>query len=110
MISLSGRYEPRADAGTQAYTDMCLAYILKPGEKLDSAFSVINSKLFHFMMAANKWSGFNNKQIIRRFPLPKLTKVYKDKDVFDWFQLTTDERQFVLDWYEAHIKSQRSNT
>lgn len=105
MISLSGRYVPVADAGTQGYTDMCLAYIVKPGETLDSAHSVMNSKLFHFIMNANKWSGFNNKQVIRTFALPKLNKVYTDKQIFKWFALTIEESDFVTNWYNENISA-----
>jgi len=103
MISLSGRYVPVADAGTQGYTDMCLAYIVKPNETLESAHSVMNSKLFHFIMAANKWSGFNNKQVIRTFALPKLNKVYTDKQIYKWFGLTQEESDFVTTWYQNNI-------
>ncbi len=103
MISLSGRYLPVADAGTQGYTDMCLAYIVKPDETLESAHSVMNSKLFHFIMAANKWSGFNNKQVIRTFALPKLNKIYTDKQIYKWFDLTPEEAQFVTNWYAQNI-------
>jgi hypothetical protein len=103
IISLSGRYVPVADAGTQGYTDMCLAYIVKDGETLDSVLSVLNSKLFHFIMNANKWSGFNNKQVIRTFALPKLNKVYTDVQIYKWFGLTKEESDFVTNWYQNNI-------
>ena len=104
IISLSGKYVPVADTGTQGYTDMCLAYIVKPGETLDSAHSVLNSKLFHFIMAANKWSGFNNKQVIRTFALPKLNKVYTDAQLFKWFGLSKEEALFVTSWYQTKVE------
>jgi hypothetical protein len=95
IISLSGVYQPLKDQGTQGFTDMCLAYIIKPSETLDSAYSVINSKMFHFVMECNKWSGFNNKQMIRNFALPKLDKVYTDDEIFDYFDLTVEEKDFI---------------
>jgi len=95
MISLSGKYQPKPDYGTMGFTDMCLAYIVKDGETVDSAHSVINSKLFHFIMACNKWSGFNNKEVIRNFALPPLNHVYNDDEVYNYFGLTDDEKKFV---------------
>jgi predicted RNA methylase len=95
MISLSGKYQPKSDYGTMGFTDMCLAYIVKDGETVDSAYSVINSKLFHFIMACNKWSGFNNKEVIRNFALPPLDHVYSDEEVYNYFGLTHDEKKFV---------------
>lgn len=95
IISLSGKYEPYLDKGSIGFTDMCLAYIVKKDETVESAYSVINSKLFHFVMACNKWSGFNNKEVIRTFALPNLDKVYTDDEIYDYFNLTTEERDFV---------------
>jgi site-specific DNA-methyltransferase (adenine-specific) len=95
MISLSGNYRPVIDHGTMGFSDMCLAYIVKDGETVESAYSVINSKLFHFIMACNKWSGFNNKEIIRKFALPPLTKVYTDLEIYDYFGLNDAEKEFV---------------
>lgn len=101
IISLSGKYKPYPDSGKIGYTDMCLAYILKKGEKLDSAMSVFDSKLFHFIMDSNKWSGFNNKQVIRTFALPPLDRVYSDQDLFDWFGLTSEEAEFLASYKES---------
>jgi site-specific DNA-methyltransferase (adenine-specific) len=98
MISLSGKYQPKTDYGTMGFTDMCLAYIVKDSETVDSAYSVINSKLFHFIMACNKWSGFNNKEVIRNFALPPLDHVYSDDEVYNYFGLTDDEKKFVDDF------------
>lgn len=95
IISLSGTYTPYMDSGKIGYSDMCLAYIVKSGETVDSAFSVINSKLFHFIMNSNKWSGFNNKQIIRTFALPTLNRVYSDQDIYNHFGLTQEEIDYV---------------
>ena len=95
IISLSGKYQPYADAGNIGFTDMCLAYIVKSNETLDSAYSVINSKMFHFIMKCNKWSGFNNKEVIRKFALPTLDHLYTDDEIYDWFGLTDIERKFV---------------
>ena len=103
MISLSGKYQPMPDTGTTGYTDMCLAYLIKPGETVESAQSVLNSQLFHFIMTANKWSGFNNKQVIRTFALPKLNKVYTDQEIYSLFGLTKDEADFVTNWYNENI-------
>ena len=95
MISISGIYKPVLDRGEIGYSNMCLAYIVKDGETVESAFSVINSRLFHWVTKANKWSGFNNKEVIRRFALPKLDHVYDDEEIFDHFGLTPEEREFV---------------
>ena len=101
IISLSGKYQPVADTGTMGYTDMCLAYILKPGESLDSVMSVLNSKLYHFIMESNKWSGFNNKQVIRTFVFPELNQVYTDDQIYDQFDLTPEEKTFVNSYKEG---------
>ncbi len=98
IISLSGKYEPYLDRGNIGFTDMCLAYIVKDGETVESVYSVLNSKLFHFIMACNKWSGFNNKEIIRTFALPSLNKVYTEEEIYDYFNLTPEERTFVNDY------------
>ena len=95
MISICGRYVPVADAGTIGYSDMCLAYIVKPDETLDSAFSVINSKLFHFIVNSNKWNGFVNKEILRKLALSVLDHVYTDDEIYDYFGLDQEEKLFL---------------
>lgn len=105
IISLSGKYMPYADIGNIGFTDMCLAYIIKDDETLESAMSVINSKLFHFIMECNKWSGFNNKEVIRNFPLPKLNKVYTDKEIYKYFNLTKEESEFVTNYVDKSSSS-----
>lgn len=95
IISLSGKYQPFMDKGTIGFSDMCLAYIVKENETVESAFSVINSKLFHFIMKCNKWSGFNNKEVIRKFALPPLDHEYTDDEIYNYFELTQEERDFV---------------
>jgi hypothetical protein len=104
IISLSGHYKPYPDQGIIGFTDMCLAYIVKPTESVDSAYSVLNSNMFKFIMSCNKWSGFNNKQIIRTFALPVLDHVYTDDEVYNYFGLTAEERKFITCHYEEHNK------
>jgi site-specific DNA-methyltransferase (adenine-specific) len=95
IFSLSGYFQPYADSGIIGYTDMCLAYILKTGEKLEYAYQVFNSKLFRFYLENNKWSGFNPKEIIRSFPVLDFTRAWTDAEIYQHFNLTSNEIKYV---------------
>lgn len=95
IFSLSGYFRPYADDGKIGYTDMCLAYILKPGELLEAASQVFGSKLYKFYLENNKWSGFNPKEIIRSFPVLDLTRTWTDSDIYKHFRLTKSEIAYV---------------
>lgn len=100
IFSLSGYFRPYADNGKIGYTDMCLAYILKPGELLTAAQQVFDSKLYNFYLENNKWSGFNPKEIIRSFPILDLTREWTDYEIFNFFKLTQEE----IDYIENAVK------
>ena len=95
MFSLSGYFIPRMDSGTQGFTDMCLAYILKEDENLFYAFSVFSSKLYRLYLEMNKWSGFNPKEVIRSFPILDFSRSWTDQEIYEYFNLSSEEMNYI---------------
>ena len=60
----------------------------------DCYFSMLNSQLYEFIVTTARWSGFLHKDVIRG--LPKLPmKIWNDDVIFDYFELTPEERAYV---------------
>lgn len=82
------------DNGDSGYDVFTYAYLLKEDEILESALSVLNSKLYRFVLN-QKWNQYFTKYIPNSIHKPSLTKVYSDSDIYKIFNLSEDEINFI---------------
>lgn len=89
------KFEVTGDNGTSGYDVFTYAYLLKEDENLDSCLSVLNSKLYRFVLN-QKWNQYFTKYIPNEVHKPILNKIYTDNEIYDMFDLTEDEINFIV--------------
>lgn len=71
-----------------------MVILVKNDFEMDCYYSMLDSKLYEFIAETAKWSGFLHQKII--YALPKLEmKTWTDSDIYDYFELTEQERDYV---------------
>ena len=95
MWSRSGYTKPFYDPGNLGTTDM--GYYInvdtdKEGETLNHN---LNLKLFQYIFTTAKWSGFGNEKVFASLPILPLDKKLSDEDLYDYFGLKNEERDYV---------------
>ena len=95
MWSRSGYTKPFYDPGNLGTTDM--GYYInvdtdKEGETLNHN---LNLKLFKYIFTTAKWSGFGNEKVFASLPTIPLDKKLSDEDLYDYFGLKNEERDYV---------------
>lgn len=99
MVSLSGRYEPYYDSGNTSPSGFIICLKIKPGESLDNARSVLDSKLYKLVVdKLFRYNGFINGNVLKKLPALDLKKTWTDQEIYKHFQLTQDE----IDAVERH--------
>lgn len=83
-----------ADNGNSGYDVFTYAYHLKEGETIDSGLSVLNSKVYKFVLN-QKWNQYFTKYIPNMVKKPKLDKVYSDFEIYKFLDLTQEEINYV---------------
>lgn len=62
-----------------------------------SAYSYINSKLFHFLVTQALKGRILTKEAFRHVPRLKMHRIYTDSELYDLFDLTEDEIKYIED-------------
>ena len=52
-------------------------------------------KLFKYIFKTAKWSGFGNEKVFVALPTIPLDKKLSDEEMYDYFGLKTEERDYV---------------
>ena len=55
----------------------------------------MNSLLMRYIFKTAKWSGFGNEKVFCRLPNLPTDRKMSDDDVFDHFDITEQEREYV---------------
>ncbi len=93
MISKSGKYTPIVDAeGNIGYTGMCLVFF---SENADNLFTILNSKLFKFIIHCTKHAGFVPITTVDNFPYVDDSKSWTDEDLYEHFNLSKEEISII---------------
>ena len=96
LISYIGKYKCLLDAEGQMNAKRQVSVrFFQPGEDPESVRSFYDSELIHFVMNSNKWTQYLLSQILNYIPHPPFDRVYGDEDVYDHFELTQAERDYV---------------
>jgi hypothetical protein len=88
------KFKVDGDNGNSGYDVFTYAYFLNENETLGSALSVLNSKVFNFVLN-QKWNQYFTKYIPNQVNKPKLNKIYTDSDLYKYFNLTQEEINFI---------------
>ena len=69
---------------------MCY-YNLKDGEDKDVVLNNINNKLFDYLNECFRYSNWNSVNLLRNLPELPMDKKMSDNDIYDYFDLNTDD-------------------
>jgi len=94
IVSISGKYIPFYDHGGMSYTGMCLVYNLKENETLDNVKSIIESKLYKFVINNTTLTGWLSP-VFRNLPRLDPTRKWTDAEIYDAFNLTKQEIKLI---------------
>lgn len=100
IISISGNYKPYYDAGGMSFTGMCIVYYLTGTDTMESIKSILESKLWKYVIAINTLTGWLSP-VFRELPKVDTTKVWTDADLYKEFKLTQDEIDEIETYHEV---------
>jgi hypothetical protein len=92
-VSLSGYCQFKY--GKQFGVSQAAAYLCVPEQHLGHAQRIFDSKLFAWILAINKWSGWNSLDVIKALPFMDLTRCWTDQEIYQHFKLTPEEISYV---------------
>jgi len=94
MVCSSGNFLPIYDNGTMGFTSKIYVYYLRSGETLKSIKSYLESKVVKVILQSNKTSGWVS-YAFRLLPRINFTKVWTDEELYDYFNLSEQEREYI---------------
>ena len=91
LLNMSGNLKPLYNNGSMGFTQAQMYYLTNNKKYVD----VLNSKLFRFIFAICKWSGFNTLSIFVN--IPYIDNFTSDEDIYRLFKLTKNEIKLIED-------------
>jgi hypothetical protein len=95
MWSRSGYTKPVYDDGILGGTDMVYYVLVNNKESGENLTHNLNSMLMGYILKTAKWSGFGNEKVFCRLPNLPIDCKMSDDDVFNFFNITEQERDYV---------------
>ena len=95
MWSRSGYTKPFYDDGVLGGTDMAYYVVVSDTESGENLAHNLNSLLMQYIFKTAKWSGFGNEKVFCRLPNIPTDRKMSDDDMFDHFNITEQEREYV---------------
>jgi|TARA_R110000822_G_scaffold309588_1_gene439557 hypothetical protein len=95
MWSRSGYTKPFYDAGKLGTTDMGYYIKVDTEDEGKNLAHNLNLKLFQYIFKTAKWSGFGNEKVFVALPMIPLDKKLTDEEMYDFFGLKNEERDYV---------------
>lgn len=90
----SGYFKPFFHKGGLNTTEVCQYVVVKTQKEAKHLMSLLDSKLYKFIINTGKWSGFLNGKVIKL--LPRLEdKIWSDADLYKHFGLTSAEIEYI---------------
>ena len=93
MFTLSGYATALIDKDISC--SQAVAWITIDNTEIAGADSYFNGKLVQYIIQSNKWSGWNNLEVIKSIPKIGLTTPLTDQDIYKLFKLTKDEIDYI---------------
>ena len=96
LIPYVGKYQCIIDdKGELGARESVSVLFLNDNETFESANSFFNSKLVTYIMNTNRWTQYVLSQIINYIPINDYTKVWTDKELYNYFNLTQKEIDYI---------------
>jgi len=100
MWTRSGYTLPFFDDGELGGTDM-VYFVRVPDRQTGKALAAnMNLKLMKYIYKTAKWSGFGNERVFTALPDLPRSKVLSDEQLYNYFELTDEEVDYVEDFME----------
>ena len=114
MFTISGYYKPFLDLGETSGSEIVMSINVGNIEEGQNLMSILNSKLYRFIINTAKWSGFLNKEVIRNLPKMDTSISWSDNSIYKYFNLTQEEIKYVESYgnplvYPKILKTFRKN-
>ena len=94
MISLSGYPIPKYVHGVGA--SQAVAWVETENEEQGLILeAVLKSKLYQYLIVANKWSGWNSLITLKNLPMIDFSRPWTDEELYDHFNLTQEEIDLI---------------
>lgn len=90
-LTISGYYNPLFDNGTISTSEVVPYIIVKSKKEGENLLSILNSKLYRYIINSAKWSGFINKDILRILPNIGTDKEWSDGEIYNKFGIKSIE-------------------
>lgn len=103
MWTRSGYTLPFFDDGTYGTTDMGYYTVVNSKTEGENLAHNLNLKLMLYIFSTAKWSGFGNEIVFRNLPSLPVDRKLTDKELYDFFNLTTEEVAYVESYKEKKV-------
>jgi hypothetical protein len=98
---ITGNFEPRFDNGEMGTCQNTMWIPCLETEQTNMINYLKESKIIRFIFQVCKWSGANNRNLIRTLPcVTDYSKIWTDGELYAHFNLTQEE----IDYIEANVK------
>lgn len=91
LLNLCGNLKPIYDDGNMGFTQAQLYLLTDKKEYIN----ILNSKIYRFVFAICKWSGFNIEKIYNDIPF--ISENISDNEIYKIFNLTKEEIKIIED-------------
>lgn len=100
MWSRSGYTKPIYDDGLLGGTDMIYYVLVNDSECGCALVHNFGTKVMRYILKTAKWSGFGNEKVFCSLPNLPTDKKMSDDEMYDFFNLTLEEREYVNRYLE----------
>jgi hypothetical protein len=98
-LTLSGYFNPIYDNGSISTSEVVPYIIVETEQEGLNLLTILNSKLYKYIVSSAKWSGFINKDILRLLPNIGTHKEWKNDEIYFEFGITNDEEIKYIENY-----------
>ena len=96
VVSKSGYMKPSFDAGQYGLTRNCFYAKVNDKAEAEKILSLLDSRLYKFVLFICKWNGFTSKRVLEKLPLLRnVPDNFTDADLYSYFNLTAEEIALV---------------
>ena len=95
MWSRSGYTKPFYDKGTKGCTDLGYYTTVASDTEGEILSHNLQTKLFRYIFATARWSGFGNDKVFKMLPDLKTAKALSDSEIFKKFNITQAEQAYI---------------
>lgn len=96
FISTTDKYKVFID--NCGMTQSIVFILCKNKEEAEKYLNILEHPLYIFLNNICRWGNFNNIRILQHFPIPQID-IYNEKNIFDYFNITEEEINFIKNNY-----------